>query len=167
MKQLLVPLALMGVCALAAAKLPALDDAAKAKAAEATARTAWQGKVDAYLLCKAQDKVVAAYRKSAGAAGDPKAMAATAKADPKAAAGPADAQVVAPVPAASAAPTGPIVAVAAAAPPAPCVDAGPFAYNPPEQKPLEAAGAHSPSGTAASPPSNKPTAAEMAPARKP
>lgn len=32
-----------------------------------------------------------------------------------------------------------------------CMDPGPFAYTPPEAKPLEAAGAHSPTGTAASP----------------
>ncbi len=43
---------------------------------------------------------------------------------------------------------------------------GAFAYNPPEQKPLETSGAHSPTGTAASPPSVKPNSAEMAPAKK-
>jgi hypothetical protein len=55
------------------------------------------------------------------------------------------------------------------APPAqptpPCVDPGPYAATPvtPEaSKPLEAAGAHSPAGTAVSPPSNKATAAEIA-----
>jgi hypothetical protein len=41
------------------AKLPAPSDEAKAKAAEASAKTAHAGKVDAYLLCKSQDKVVA------------------------------------------------------------------------------------------------------------
>ena len=44
---------------------------------------------------------------------------------------------------------------------APCADPGPFAYTPVEQKPLEAAGAHSPPGTANSPPSTKATAAEI------
>ena len=34
-----------------------------------------------------------------------------------------------------------------------CTDPGPFAYTPPAAKPLEAAGAHSPPGTASSPPS--------------
>lgn len=34
-----------------------------------------------------------------------------------------------------------------------CSDPGPFAYTPPEDKPAEAAGAHSPPGTASSPPS--------------
>jgi hypothetical protein len=36
---------------------------------------------------------------------------------------------------------------------APCADPGAFAYTPPEQKPIEASGAHSPPGTAATPPS--------------
>ena len=49
---------------LAFAKLPAPSDEAKAKAAEAAAKTAWVGKVDGYLLCKSQDKVVAYYKKA-------------------------------------------------------------------------------------------------------
>ena len=55
----------------AAAKIPApvLDDAGKAKAAEAAAKTAWSGKVDGYALCKAQDKAAAAYAKTAKANG--------------------------------------------------------------------------------------------------
>ena len=40
----------------ALAKLPPLSDEAKAKAAEAAAKTAWSGKVDAYQLCRAQDR---------------------------------------------------------------------------------------------------------------
>lgn len=44
------------------AKLPAPSDEAKAKAGEAATKTAWAGKVDAYLLCKSQDKVVAQYK---------------------------------------------------------------------------------------------------------
>ena len=55
-------LALTGSMALA--KLPAPSDEAKAKAAEASAKTAWAGKVDAYLLCKSQDKVVGHYKKA-------------------------------------------------------------------------------------------------------
>jgi hypothetical protein len=35
----------------------------------------------------------------------------------------------------------------------PCADPGPFAYAPPEQKPLETSGAHSPAANATSPPS--------------
>lgn len=46
------------------AKLPPLSDEAKAKAAEAAAKTAWSGKVDAYQLCKSQDKVVASVKKT-------------------------------------------------------------------------------------------------------
>lgn len=58
------------VCVSAAlAKLPAPSDEARAKAAEAAAKTAWGGKMDGYLLCKAQDKVVAHHAKTAKAAG--------------------------------------------------------------------------------------------------
>jgi hypothetical protein len=49
------------------AKLPAPSEEAKAKAAEAAAKTAWSGKVDAYLLCKSQDKAVENYDKTAKA----------------------------------------------------------------------------------------------------
>ena len=68
LKQLLltVSLALIGSAALA--KLPALSDEAKAKAAEAAAKAAHAGKVDAYQSCKAQDKVAARYFKTAKAA---------------------------------------------------------------------------------------------------
>lgn len=51
------------------AKLPAPSDEAKAKAAEAAAKTAWSGKVEGYLLCKSQDKTSAHYYKSAKASG--------------------------------------------------------------------------------------------------
>ena len=46
-----------------------------------------------------------------------------------------------------------------------CADPGAFAYAPPAQKPLETAGAHSPTATAASPPSVRPNSAEMAPSK--
>jgi hypothetical protein len=150
MKKFLLTGVLFAACGLALAKLPAPDDAAKAKAAETAAKAAWQAKVDGYLLCKAQDKVAAAYRKTP-AQPAAKAMPAPAVAAASAASAPA--------PAASGTPV-------AAAPPPPCTDPGPFAYNPPEQKPLETSGAHSPSGTAANPPSVKPNSAEMAPAKK-
>ena len=55
----------MALVSVAAAKLPPPSDEAKAKAAEAAAKTAWTGKVDAYLLCKSQDKVAAGYRAAA------------------------------------------------------------------------------------------------------
>jgi hypothetical protein len=139
-------------CGLVLAKLPPPDDAAKAKAAEVAAKAAWQAKADAYELCKAQDKVAAIYLKNAGksAANKPK---------PAAEAAPAAAAASAAQPGASGTPV-------AAKPPPPCADPGPFAYNAPEQKPLEASGAHSPSGTAANPPSVKANSAEMAPAKK-
>lgn len=124
---------LLAACLLAGAafaKLPALSDEAKAKAAEAAAKTAWSGKVDTYLLCKAQDKVAAAYFKMAKAAGN-------------------------------------ATKPAAATPP--CADPGAFVYTPappPDAKPLEAAGAHSPATTAASPPSGKQPDAVVNPAGK-
>ncbi|MBT9506127.1 hypothetical protein [Rhodoferax sp.] len=66
MKKHLQKLVLAGIalvmCTSVMAKLPALSDEAKAKAAEAAAKTAWSGKVDGYLLCKAQDKTVAHYK---------------------------------------------------------------------------------------------------------
>ena len=121
--------ALMVVVSTAAlAKLPALSDEAKAKAAETTAKSAWTGKFDNYLLCKSQDKVAASYYKTAMATGKPTKPAAT-------------------VP--------------------PCADPGAFAYTPPEAaKPIEAAGAHSPTATAASPPSSKQPDAAINPAKK-
>ena len=43
------------------AKLPPLSDEAKAKAAEAAAKTAHTGKVDNYKLCKSMDAVAVRY----------------------------------------------------------------------------------------------------------
>lgn len=59
----LVSLAL--VSGVAWAKLPAPSDEAKAKAAEAAAKAAHGNKVEAYLTCKAQDRAVAHYFKTA------------------------------------------------------------------------------------------------------
>jgi hypothetical protein len=127
MKKILTTVCLAGLPLLALAKLPPLSDEAKAKAAETAAKAAWTGKVDAFQLCKAQDKVAAQYFKTAKAAGkDTKAP--------------------------SAAPA--------------CADPGPFVYTPPEAKPLEAAGAHSPAGTATSPPNTKQPDAVANPAKK-
>ena len=50
---------LVGLSASAFAKLPPPNDEAKAKAAEAAAKTAHTAKADGYLLCKSQDKVAA------------------------------------------------------------------------------------------------------------
>lgn len=47
----------------------------------------------------------------------------------------------------------------------PCSDPGVFAYVPPEAKPLEASGAHSPPQTAATPPSGAQPAAAAGPAK--
>lgn len=127
MKKLLTLGLLAAASATVLAKLPPLSDEAKAKAAEAAAKTAWTGKLEAYQLCKAQDKVAAAYYKSAKAAGK-------------------DTKPPAAAPA--------------------CAYPGPFAYTPPEAKPLEAAGAHSPAGTATSPPSTKQPDAVGNPAKK-
>ncbi|EJL79085.1 hypothetical protein PMI15_04074 [Polaromonas sp. CF318] len=127
MKKLLTLGLLAAASATVMAKLPAPSEEAKAKAAEAAAKTAWTGKLEAYQLCKAQDKVAAAYYKSAKAAGK-------------------DTKPPAAAPA--------------------CADPGPFAYTPPEAKPLEAAGAHSPAGNATSPPSTKQPDAVGNPAKK-
>lgn len=55
----------------AQAKLPApvMDDAAKAKAAEAKAKADHGNKVAAYQLCRWQDKAASSYFKTAAAAG--------------------------------------------------------------------------------------------------
>ena len=53
----------------ALAKLPPLSDEAKAKAAEAAAKTAHGNKVADYQLCRSMEKVVARYRAEATKAG--------------------------------------------------------------------------------------------------
>lgn len=55
------------------AKLPAPNEEAQAKAAEAKAKTAWTDKVSAYQLCKSQDKVAASYRAKNKSAAKPTA----------------------------------------------------------------------------------------------
>ena len=65
MKSIFVVLAISAVSLAAVAKLPAPSEEAKAKAAEAAAKTAHTGKMDSYLLCKYQDKVAASYFKTA------------------------------------------------------------------------------------------------------
>ncbi|MBA3772038.1 MAG: hypothetical protein H0X13_06010 [Ramlibacter sp.] len=169
MKRYLVCAILVAACAASFAKLPPLDDAAKAKAAEAASKAAWQAKVDGFQLCKAQDKVAAQYMKTAGRnvpAKDAKlvataATAATSAAPATAPAAPAAATAAAAQPPAAAASGTPVLTAAAPLPP--CNEPGPYASNPVEQKPLETSGAHSPTGTAASPPSVKPDSAAMAP----
>lgn len=64
-------LALAGslACQSAWAKLPAPSDEAKAKAAEAAAKTAHNGKIDGYKLCLAMDRTAASYQAAAKKAG--------------------------------------------------------------------------------------------------
>ena len=122
-----VGLMVLGLCTTGTlAKLPPVSDDAKAKAAEAAAKTAHGDKVSAYKLCQSMDRVASTYLVGAKKAGK----------DVKPVATP------------------------------PCSDPGAFAYTPPAQKPLEASGAHSPPGTATSPPSNKTPAAEHAAGKK-
>ena len=68
MKKLIAASLIITTSALVMAKLPPPSDEVKAKAAEAAARAAWSGKVDAYLFCKSQDKVAAHYYKTAKSA---------------------------------------------------------------------------------------------------
>jgi hypothetical protein len=131
MKKPLLTAVALTLCGFALAKLPPPDPATKPKADEAKAKTAWDAKVDAYQLCRVQERVVAFYRKTSAGKADGAAP---------------------PAPAAPTAPGGAKPTPAVASAPMNCVDPGPFAYNPPEQKPLESSGAHSPTGTAASPP---------------
>lgn len=66
--RLAIPALIVGA-ALAApvfGKLPAPSDEAKAKAAEAAAKSAWANKVGAYQLCRAMDRTAEHYRKAAG-----------------------------------------------------------------------------------------------------
>jgi hypothetical protein len=116
--------ALAGVSALAKLPAPVLTDAAKAKAAEVAAKTAWSGKLDAYQLCRSQERVAAHFFATAKAQGQDVRPAVTTP---------------------------------------PCTDPGPFAYTPPEPKPAEAAGAHSPAATTAAPPSGTQPAAQVTP----
>jgi len=62
-------LALVGASAFAKLPAPTLTDEAKAKAAEAAAKTAHATKVDSYKLCVSMDKVAAKYLAEAKLAG--------------------------------------------------------------------------------------------------
>lgn len=137
-------LAALGGAAVAKIPAPPQDEAAKSKAAEAAAKTAWQTKVDSYQLCRAQDKIAAKYGSKSGAK-------------------PAAAAASKPAVAASASSTSTPVATVM---PPPCTDPGPFASNAPKETPLETSGAHSPAGTATKPPSVNATSGQMQPAKK-
>ena len=99
-------LALLGTAALA--KLPPPSDEAKAKAEEAKAKAAHTAKVEAYALCKSQDKVAAHVQKTNKAkAGKPVATPACADPGPLVYTPPAPAAAVAAAPAAPAAAASP------------------------------------------------------------
>ena len=187
MKKLLISLLVSSVSSVVFAKLPAPSDEAKAKAAEIAAKAAWSGKVDIYLLCKSQDKVAASYYKTAMATGkDIKPAVATPPC--------ADPGVFAYVPVEAVKPVEapkPLEAAGAHSPPT--TAASPPNTKIPESvispgnkpatpeakkvigaakpveapKPLEAAGAHSPPATAASPPNTKIPDAVINPGNKP
>jgi hypothetical protein len=99
------------------AKLPAPSDEAKAKAAEAAAKTAHGNKVADFQLCKSREKVAAHYYKTAKATGKqttpPVATPPCADPGPFVAAAPAAPAALA---AAGAKPAVPVAAPAAAAP---------------------------------------------------
>ena len=95
----------------ALAKLPPLSDEAKAKSAEAAAKSAWGDKVAAFQLCKSQDRAAAAFQARAKQAGkDAKPGAAL-----PACADPGPFAVAAPASAAAATPATPAAAPAASA----------------------------------------------------
>ena len=124
MKKSLISLATLVLASLfsvsAMAKLPAPSDEAKAKAAEAAAKTAHGNKVADFQLCKSREKVAAHYYKTAKASGKPTSppVATPACADPGpfVAAAPAAPAAVAAAPAAAAKPAAPGAAPAPAAP---------------------------------------------------
>ena len=114
MKKTFLLMALAAVSTAALAKLPApvLDDAAKAKAEEAKAKTVHAGKVDAYKLCLSMDKAAANHQKTLAAAG--KAAKPATATPPCADPGP----FVWPAPASAAAPAAPAAPTPAAGAPA-------------------------------------------------
>ena len=121
MKKTFISLATLVLASLfsvsAMAKLPALSDEAKAKAAEAAAKTAHGNKVADFQLCKSREKVAAHYYKTAKSSGKqttpPVATPPCADPGPFVAAAPAAPAAVA---AAGAKPAAPAAAPAAAAP---------------------------------------------------
>ena len=123
MKKSLISLATLVLASLfsvsAMAKLPAPSDEAKAKAAEAAAKTAHGNKVADFQLCKSREKVAAHYYKTAKASGKPTnppvATPTCADPGPFVAAAPAAPAAVAAAPAAAAKPAAPGAAPAPAA----------------------------------------------------
>ena len=134
-------LLVIALAAPATAKLPALSDEAKAKAAETTAKTAWTDKVGLYKLCLTMDRVAENYRKTAANAAPPVDIPACADPGPFVPPVAQAASAVVPAPAAAASAATPLTAT--------------------KDKPIEASEAHSPPGMAVSPPSTKATASEL------
>jgi len=66
MKKILLLISVMTLGSAALAKLPAPSEEAKAKAAEAAAKTAHGNKVADFQLCKSREKVAAHYYKTTG-----------------------------------------------------------------------------------------------------
>ena len=66
MKHILLLTTALALSGVALAKLPAPSEEAKAKAAEAAAKTAHGNKVADYQLCKSREKVAAHYYKTTG-----------------------------------------------------------------------------------------------------
>ena len=122
MKKTFISLATLLVASLFSAsvmaKLPAPSDEAKAKAAEAAAKTAHGNKVADFQLCKSREKVAAHYYKTAKSSGKqttpPVATPPCADPGPFVAAAPAAPAAVAAAPAAGAKPAAPAAAPAAA-----------------------------------------------------
>ena len=102
MKKIFLLVTSLVLSSLALAKLPAPSEEAKAKAAEAAAKTAHGNKVADYQLCKSREKAAAHYYKTTGKGKPAPKEATPACADP----GPFkyEAQAAAPAPAAPAAP---------------------------------------------------------------
>jgi hypothetical protein len=69
MKKYLLVMSALAISFGAMAKLPALSDEAKAKAAETAAKTAHGNKVADFQLCKSREKVAAHYYKTAKTTG--------------------------------------------------------------------------------------------------
>lgn len=118
--------AALTLASLADAKLPAPSDEAKAKAAEAAAKTSWTNSVANFQLCKSMDKVAGGYQASAKKAG--KAASAPAATPPCADPGPF--VYTPPAPASAPAAAAVLAAAPAAAGKATAADAKPPAAAP-------------------------------------
>ena len=166
----------VALAAPAVAKLPPLSDEAKAKAAEAAAKAAWADKVSLYKHCLVIDRIANTYRKTGMAAPAPVATAtaalvtvtttttsSTVPPAPVATAIAGPAPVVIPACADPGPFVAPVATADAAKPAAGEVSANPKAtpVTADKDKPIEASEAHSPPGTAVSPPSTKANANEL------